>query len=241
MGYPYLLLDAGGTLLFPDPDLLAQTVAAEGCAVDPERVFDAHFQMLHQFDSCLRTASSLPAFSMRGFIVSLLTLAGATNEAAERAAERLAARHERISLWTYTRPWVAETLTLLKAKGVRMSVISNSDGRVHEQLETCGITPYLEAVFDSHLVGAEKPDPRLFLHALNELGLKTEDVLYVGDFYHFDVLGANGAGIAAVHLDPLGLYADWPGVHLRDIRELPGWLDDLDSAPERFDLFPANG
>ncbi len=238
MDYPYLLLDAGGTLVFPDPDLIAQTAAAEGSLLDPERVYEAHFQQLHQFDACLRAASELPPYSLREFFTNLMTLAGAPIDAAECAADTLLARHEAVSLWTYTKPWVPETLTALKADGIRMAVISNSDGRVRKHLEDCGIAQFFDAIFDSHLVGFEKPDARLFLHALNGLGLKAEETLYVGDFYHFDVLGANGAGIGAVHLDPLGKYAEWPGVHLRDIRALPAFIAELRSDPDRFDLFP---
>jgi putative hydrolase of the HAD superfamily len=238
MDYPYLLLDAGGTVLFPDPDLIAQTAAGEGSILDPERVYEAHFQLLHQFDSYLRADSALPPYTLRGFFTNLMITAGAPEDAAERAVDKLLVRHEAISLWTYTKPWVLETLAALKAGGMRMSVISNSDGRVRKHLEDCGIASFFEAIFDSHLVGVEKPDARLFLHALSELGLKAEEALYVGDFYYFDVLGANGAGIGAVHLDPLGLYKDWPGVHLHDIRDLPNFIGNLRSDPTRFDLFP---
>jgi len=238
MECPYLLLDAGGTLVFPDQDLIARVVAEEGGTVDPERVYEAHFRMLHQYDSRIRETSEPLSISFRDFFGDILMQAGAPERAVARAVERLLARHEEISLWTYTKPWVAETLDVLKRNGMRMSVISNSDGRVRDQLAASGIAPHLEAVFDSAIVGFEKPDPRLFLHALKELGLGPNEALYVGDCYHIDVVGANRAGIGAVHLDPLGCFGDWPGTHIRDIRALPGLIADLRKDPGRFDLFP---
>ena len=246
MDSPYLLLDAGGTLVFPDEELLARTVASEGCVLEPERFYEAHFRLVHRYDVYLReTSAPLPMSGTvpapRKYFMSLLTCAGAPEEIAERVVDGLVARHEKTSLWTFTKPWVTETLAHLQRQGIRMSVISNSDGRVRQQLEACAITPYLEAVFDSDIVGIEKPDPGLFRHALEELGLAPGDALYVGDIYNVDVLGANRASIDAVHLDPLGCYEDWPGVHIRDLRMLPGWIAEFCSHPARFDLQPLNG
>jgi putative hydrolase of the HAD superfamily len=61
-------------------------------------------------------------------------------------------------------------------------------------------------VVDSALAGFEKPDPRIFLHALAHSGATAERTLHVGDLYHADVLGARGAGVHALLLDP---YDDW--------------------------------
>jgi HAD superfamily hydrolase (TIGR01549 family) len=241
MEYPCLLLDAGGTLLFPDQDLIANTLATHGCKLEPERVYEAHFQLVHAYDVHVRGGGALLSVSIATFYRDMMMRAGAPLEAAEGAVGALVARHAEVSLWTFTKPWVIETLDLLKSRGIRMSVISNSDGRVRQQLEACGITSYLEAVFDSHIVGVEKPDPGIFLHALDKLGLSAAECIYVGDFYSADVVGANRAGIGAVHLDPLGCYGDWPGVHLRDIRALPDCMAELRINPEHFELFPARG
>ncbi len=241
MEYPYLLLDAGGTLVFPDQELIADTLAAHGCELDPERIYEAHFQLVHQYDMHIRETGTPLSISIGTFYTEMMMRAGAPKEAAAGVVDKLVARHDETSLWTYTKPWVADTLRLLQSRGVRMSVISNSDGRVRQQLEACGITPYLETVFDSAIVGVEKPDPGIFLHAIGALGLPAAECIYVGDFYSADVVGANRAGIGAVHLDPLNCYGDWPGVHLRDIRALPDCMAQLRVNPESFELFPARG
>jgi FMN phosphatase YigB (HAD superfamily) len=131
---------------------------------------------------------------------------------------------------------VRDALHCLLRQGFRMSVVSNADGRVRRQLEQLGLAKYIEQVFDSRLVGYEKPDVRLFQHTLGVLGLQPEDCLYVGDVYYIDVLGANRAGIAAVHVDAYGLYADWAGCHIRDLAALPDLLTQagLDLSSELF-------
>jgi putative hydrolase of the HAD superfamily len=51
-------------------------------------------------------------------------------------------------------------------------------------------------------VGVEKPDARIFQLALQQAGLGAGEAVYVGDLYSIDVLGARGAGLTAVLLDP---------------------------------------
>ena len=54
--------------------------------------------------------------------------------------------------------------------GYRLAVISNSDGRAAEGLAAAGLLAHFEHVIDSELVGCEKPDPRIFLTALEQHG-----------------------------------------------------------------------
>jgi FMN phosphatase YigB (HAD superfamily) len=99
-----------------------------------------------------------------------------------------------------------------------MSVVSNSGGNVAHQIADLGLSSYFDEVFDSHPLGVEKPDPRIFQLVLANLGLRPAECLFVGDVFMVDVIGANAAGIAAIHLDPLDLYAGWPGIHTRDLQ-----------------------
>jgi FMN phosphatase YigB (HAD superfamily) len=79
-------------------------------------------------------------------------------------------------------------------------VVSNSDGRVEQALEAAGLRHLFDVVIDSTLAGVEKPDPRIFQAALEQLGVNPDEVIYVGDLYEIDVLGARAAGIEAVLL-----------------------------------------
>jgi phosphoglycolate phosphatase-like HAD superfamily hydrolase len=141
-------------------------------------------------------------------------------------------------LWTFTFKWVREALSCLATQGYRMSVISNSDGRTAQVFCDLRLAHYFEHIFDSKTLGVEKPDPAIFEVALNKLNVAPADVLYIGDIFYVDVLGANQAGLGGLHLDPLRLYRGWPGVHLRDVRDLPGWLGNHYVHSLDLDLFP---
>lgn len=112
-------------------------------------------------------------------------------------------------LWRAVMPEVPEALARMRGRGLTLVVVSNSDGTAERSLEAAGIRPYLSAVIDSAIVGYEKPDPRIFEHALRATGARPERTLHVGDLYHADVTGARAAGIHALLLDP---YDDWTGV-----------------------------
>jgi len=171
-------------------------------------------------------------------VYALFETLGLVNTASQAVARVASKRHRQKNLWTFTFSWIRETLSHLAAQGYRMSVISNSDGRTVKVFDDLNLARHFEHIFDSTLLGTEKPDPTIFKLVLRKLNLQPADVLYVGDIFEVDVYGANQAGVGALHLDPLDLYAGWPGVHLPDVRHLPEWLDRYAAAPLEFNLFP---
>jgi FMN phosphatase YigB (HAD superfamily) len=80
------------------------------------------------------------------------------------------------------------------------------------QLELCQVGPgigvEIECVVDSGNVGVMKPDPRIFEAAIDLLGLRADQVWYVGDMPAIDVIGARRAGIRPFLMDPLSLHLD---------------------------------
>ena len=123
-------------------------------------------------------------------------------------------------LWRSVMPGVREALAHMRDLGLRLVVVSNSDGTVARSLEEAGLLACMAAVVDSALAGFEKPDPRIFEAALERSGADRARTIHVGDLYHADVLGARGAGLPAVLLDP---YDDWAVedcVRLPDLRRL---------------------
>lgn len=111
-------------------------------------------------------------------------------------------------LWTYILPGVPEALEILQSIGYRLGVVSNSNGTVEDILSSLNLRHYFGHVFDSHVVGYEKPNPLFFKHALETTGASPETSMHVGDLYHVDVLGARSADVHAVLLDP---FDDWKG------------------------------
>jgi putative hydrolase of the HAD superfamily len=110
--------------------------------------------------------------------------------------------HGERHLWGRLAPGTREALERLRSSGLRLGVVSNSDGRVEEALIASGLRDCFAVVLDSALVGVEKPDPAIFRAALDALGVAPAEALYVGDLYDVDVLGARAAGMEAVLLVP---------------------------------------
>ena len=136
---------------------------------------------------------------------------------ARRLTLRLKTPGEDHRLWSWVLPGVPEALGELRALGLRLVVVSNSDGSVARALTDLGLASHLHAIFDSHIVGFEKPDPRFFAHALRESGGTAECTAHVGDMYYQDVQGSRAAGIHSVLLDP---YGDWDGEDCERCRDL---------------------
>ena len=120
-------------------------------------------------------------------------------------------------LWSHVLPGVPEALEELRSLGRTLAVVSNSDGTVERVLEQQGLRGYLDAVFDSHIVGFEKPDPKFFLHALEETEAQADSTLHVGDLYSADIEGGRAAGVRTALVDP---YDDWDGVDCPRFKDL---------------------
>ena len=68
-----------------------------------------------------------------------------------------------------------------------------------------------EAVFFTEDVGINKPNPKLYRHALEQLNLTAERVMYVGDNPMHDIDPANASGMITVRARRAGKYAQAVG------------------------------
>jgi len=102
-------------------------------------------------------------------------------------------------------PWhlfedVVPCLTKLKSRGLKLGIISNWDNRLGPLLREMQIDRYFDSIVISDEVGAQKPDPKIFLAAAKQLGTPPESILHVGDSSAEDVAGARAAGLQAILL-----------------------------------------
>lgn len=204
-----VLFDAGNTLISLDYPRLAAAVggatgvnlSAEGLAAKAGEAALA----LERGDTTDRERATR-------YLELLFELAGVPLSRMELVRDTLLRLHHERHLFGAMDPGTPAALTRLREAGLRLAVISNSDGRAEEALEAVGIREQFEFVIDSQLVGVEKPDPRIFAIALERMGLGPADGLYVGDIYEVDVIGARRAGLDVILLDPMGHHAG------RDVR-----------------------
>lgn len=102
----------------------------------------------------------------------------------------------------------ASVLEALKAHGYRLGVIANQVPGTAERLKAWGILQFFDVIAPSAELGVAKPDPAIFLWALNEAGCKPESAAMIGDRIDNDILPAQALGMKAVRVltGPAGVY-----------------------------------
>jgi putative hydrolase of the HAD superfamily len=205
-----IILDVGGVFLLPDPTTIGAHLAdVDGVHVLTEHIERAHYAGIRDLDHGGDWDGYLTAF------VDALEPAPHRRDAAEAAVRTAWCTP---NLWRY--PVEASVLGLrrLAQTGCKLGIVSNADGTVERELRTQQICQVGEglgvpvlAIVDSTLFGVEKPDPTIFWHATDQLGVAPERAVYVGDSVRYDVRGARAARLRPVHYDPYALcdgYAD---------------------------------
>jgi putative hydrolase of the HAD superfamily len=96
---------------------------------------------------------------------------------------------------------VRPALTDLRARAVRLAVVSNFDRRLGAILTGLGLAPLFDLVLASSAAGAAKPAPAIFARALAGMGVDAARALHAGDGLREDVHGARAAGLRAVLVD----------------------------------------
>jgi putative hydrolase of the HAD superfamily len=112
-------------------------------------------------------------------------------------------------LWEYADlevyPDVMETLTQLKAKGVKTGVITNGLKRDYEKiLDKLRLTDFFDVVVGIDTLNKAKPDKEIFLHAVDMLDVCPEQVVFIGDSVKYDYEGAKHAGLKPLLIDREG-------------------------------------
>src|SRR5690606_17187382 len=78
----------------------------------------------------------------------------------------------------------------------------------HPEMHAMALDLHMDFFLTASQLGAFKPDKLIFLRMLEFLGLSREQVLYVGDNYYADIMGARAAGLQCLLLNWNGLYED---------------------------------
>lgn len=135
---------------------------------------------------------------------------GDKSEAYERLADAFALRIGMASaltghFWTnyashvHAFPEVLQTLRTLRARNVKLGIVTNGSVAVQEAVIAAqGLGDLVDVVAISEREGTRKPQPEIFTRALAVIGVPAAEAWFVGDHPTLDVEGAAAAGIAAV-------------------------------------------
>tara|TARA_Y100000590_G_C15620490_1_gene977378 strand:- start:477 stop:1154 length:678 start_codon:yes stop_codon:yes gene_type:complete len=94
---------------------------------------------------------------------------------------------------------VNSTLVELARMGIKLAVVSDAPSR-EAWIRICSVN--LQHMFDTVITFDDtckrKPSPEPFMRAVNELDVKTEECIMIGDWPERDVLGASKIGMVSV-------------------------------------------
>jgi len=196
-GVDTVLFDFGGTLDAPGVHWLTrffQLYPQSGLEVAPERIKDAFYWadaqlMAHPEITTLRF---LPLM-LEHATLQLRYLGLPTQPYQRRLAEGFC-RAAMTSLRASVR-----VLTILRQR-YALGIISNFYGNVATLCQECGLAALCDVIIDSAQVGVSKPERRIFMLALEQLGRAPHTAAYVGDSFERDVIGAKTAGLHTIWL-----------------------------------------
>jgi putative hydrolase of the HAD superfamily len=215
-GLRVVLLDAGHTMLRPDPaveDRYSRTAAAFGVAPPAEEIRRRFVRKWEEGrarrqQALHRTDDEGTRLFWRGFVAEVFAPWMSDAFDFEGFFSRLHADFATAAAWQVFDD-VVPSLERIRGLGLRLAVVSNWDARLRGLLASLGLADAFEAIIISAEVGFEKPAPEIFDCALSALGARAEEAVHVGDSLDDDVRGALAAGVHAVHLDRGATRASW--------------------------------
>jgi putative hydrolase of the HAD superfamily len=146
----------------------------------------------------------------------------------EHVEEHVRARHDLARRSLLPRPGVVETLDELRARGVRLGLISVCSEEVPEAWPETPLAGRFDATTFSSECGVMKPDREIYLRTTRALEVEPPDCLYVGDGGNDELAGAARVGMTPVLILPDGREPFWPEIREWDglrIRAIPEVLE----------------
>jgi FMN phosphatase YigB (HAD superfamily) len=227
--YQAILLDVCGTLMFnydrfaEHDDHYSTYTQLAGSALNPDELYAIIHQLHLDIMASEQVEANFDPFPSLGeFIRNVPAAQGMSDDERERIAQ-VFARHEcgRIPIA------IADALYML-SETHPLGIVSNiwSLAPAFEaELERAGVRELLSPRVWSADYGCIKPAEKLFRIALEELDAPPDRVLYVGDTYLRDIVGARQVGMGTAWVNPNDLpipdgYSIQPDIIIHSVKEL---------------------
>lgn len=136
-----------------------------------------------------------------------------------------------LAIGHYFMPGAPELLGELYRK-YRLYIVSNGTAKVQEgRIGSSGITKYMDGIFISQILGANKPDKQFFDICFAEIpDFSLSETVIIGDSLSSDIKGGINAGITTVWFNPKGIENDSdikPDYTINELSEVPGLLSQI--------------
>ena len=136
-----------------------------------------------------------------------------------------------LAIGHYFMPGAPELLEELYGK-YRLYIVSNGTAKVQEgRIGSSGIAKYMDGIFISQILGANKPDKQFFDICFSEIpDFSLSETVIIGDSLSSDIKGGINAGIITVWFNPKGIENDndiKPDYTIKELSEVPGLLSQI--------------
>lgn len=232
-----LCLDAGNTVVFLDHEVVSVTARSAGYALDVEALVRCEGEAKRAVTPATKgrsIAQPLPGAGSpvgHGAMPATWSAFMGTRLRGRRRARRAVDRRVRarpVGRARAVQPVEGRVpeglragLDEVRAAGVRVCVVSNSEGQLEALFERVGLEGAFDHVIDSALVGVEKPDPAIFELALTRFGVPPRAGVAPRRHRSATDVGARAAGVRAALIDP---WAHYEGM-LDDVPRVEGALE----------------
>jgi len=115
----------------------------------------------------------------------------------------------------------------LQNAGYVLGVVSNREKPYQNELEEMGLDSHFKFSLAGGEVSSYKPEPDIFLRALEMAGTHAHETIYVGDNYFADVVGARRAGLRPVLYDPGSLFPESECPAIKSFDELKAVIKSM--------------
>lgn len=136
-----------------------------------------------------------------------------------------------LAIGHYFMPGAPELLEELYRK-YRLYIVSNGTAKVQEgRIGSSGIAKYMDGIFISQILGANKPDKQFFDICFAEIpDFSLSETVIIGDSLSSDIKGGINAGITTVWFNPKGIENDndiKPDYTIKGLSEVPSLLSQI--------------
>lgn len=236
-----VVFDIGGVFLIPQREAVCSILEPSGIPVpgDDADFHRAHHVGVHAIAVAVRDAGLVADEATvdvwRTYDAAYFPVVGVPVDRVDEASsvrQEARTRHQSLPVnQVWTQPLAANIAAFhdlaRRLPSLERAIVSNNDGSAEQQMldhRVCqvgeGALPSVHLVVDSQIIGVAKPDPAIFGPVHDALDIDPNAMLYVGDTYQSDVLGAEAAGMQVVQLDPYGLHADFGHACVADLASL---------------------
>lgn len=195
--YKGLLIDLGNTIIYNiDFDFNQGLINLYSHIVNPKLSLDQFLLFTKQFTKDTYDNREKLEVSFKNVLNYLKIYFHLTFDSEDDELELAFASHcEKVALV----PDIEEVLKYFKKQKAKIVILSNStfSARTLEaQIAPLNLTPYIDTLLSSSDCVYRKPHPSFFELGVKCLGLDKSEILYVGNDYKYDIIGANNVGLS---------------------------------------------